>query len=173
MVWVIDPSHSQVTFAVKHMMISTVRGHFKSVTGTLEINEQNLIHSWVEAQVEVAGIDTRDPGRDQHLRSAEFFDAEKFPLLTFKSAKMESLGNNNYNVIGDLTVHGVTKQVTFKAEYGGSGKDPWGNQRAGLNGHTRINRKDFGLNWNQALEAGGVLVGDEVTVSIELEAVKQ
>jgi polyisoprenoid-binding protein YceI len=173
MSWVVDPAHSQATFSVRHMMISTVRGHFRVLSGQLEIDEQNPANSWVEAQIETASIDTRDPNRDNHLRSADFFDAEHYPTLTFKSTSVEHVGSTHYKVTGDLTMHGVTKPVTFDAEYSGQGKDPFGNQRAGLNARATINRKDWGLNWNQALETGGVLVSEDVKIEIDLSAIQQ
>ncbi|MBV9257768.1 MAG: YceI family protein [Ktedonobacteraceae bacterium] len=170
MAWEIDPAHSQVTFSVRHMMISTVKGQFKVLSGHLHIDEQNPANSWVDAQVDTASIDTRDQNRDNHLKSPDFFDAAQYPILNFKSTKVESLGGNEYNVIGDLTMHGVTKPVTFKAEYAGQGKNPYGLQVAGLNAITKINRKDWNLNWNVGLEAGGVLVSEEVKIEIDLQA---
>ena len=173
MSWVVDPAHSQATFSIRHMMISTVRGHFRVLSGHLEIDEQNPAKSWVEAQIETASIDTRDPNRDNHLRSADFFDADHYPALTFKSTNVEHVGGTHYKVAGDLTMHGVTKPVTFDAEYFGQGKDPFWNQRAGLNARATINRKDWGLNWNQALETGGVLVSEDVRIEIDLSAIQQ
>jgi polyisoprenoid-binding protein YceI len=172
MAWQIDNTHSQVTFSVRHMMVSTVKGQFKVLSGKLEIDEQHPENSWVEAEVDTASIDTRDERRDGHLRSPDFFDAANYPRLTFKSTKVEAAGNHEYRVTGDLTLHGVTRQVTFDAEYSGQLKDAYGMQRAGLSAKATINRKDFGLNWNQALESGGVLVGDKVTIEIDLAAVQ-
>jgi polyisoprenoid-binding protein YceI len=173
MTWEIDPSHSEAGFAVKHMMFSTVRGHFNVLSGHLHIDEQHPENSWVDAQVDASSIDTRSDYRDNHLRSPEFFDTEKYPSINFKSSKVEHIGGNEYNVLGDLTMHGVTRPVLFKAEYAGQGKNPWGKTVAGLSAKTKINRKDFGLNWNQALESGGMLVSDDVTLEIDLEAVAQ
>jgi polyisoprenoid-binding protein YceI len=173
MAWEIDVKHSQVTFSVKHMMVSTVKGHFNVIRGKLEIDEQHPENSWIEAEAEASSIDTRDENRDAHLRSADFFDAEKYPTITFKSTKVEQTGDSEYRVIGNLTMHGVTKEVTLKAEYSGQLKDMYGMQRAGLTARTVINRKDFGLNWNKALETGGVLVSDNVTAEIDLAAVQQ
>ncbi len=173
MAWEIDPAHSEAQFAVKHMMFTTVRGHFNVLSGHLHIDEQHPENSWVDAQVDAASVDTRSDYRDNHLRSADFFDVEKYPTLTFKSNKVEHVKGNEYNVLGDLTMHGVTKPVLFKAEYAGKGKNPFGKVVAGLSAKTKINRKDFGLNWNQALESGGVLVSDDVTIEIDLEAVEQ
>jgi len=170
MAWEIDAAHSQATFSVRHMMISTVKGHFKVLSGHLHIDEQNPANSWVDAQVEAASIDTREERRDAHLRSPDFLDAANYPTLSFKSTKVEHVSGNEYNVIGDLTIRGVTKPVTFKAEYNGQGKNPWGMQVAALSAVAKINRKDWGLNWNQALEAGGWLVADDVKIEIDLEA---
>jgi polyisoprenoid-binding protein YceI len=173
MAWEIDAHHSQVTFAVKHMMISTVRGQFNVIRGKLEIDEQHPENSWVEAEADASSIDTRDENRDGHLRSPDFFEAEKYPTITFKSTKVEKTGDHEYRVTGNLTMHGVTKEVTFKAEYSGQLKDMYGMQRAGLTAKAVINRKDFGLNWNKALETGGVLVSDNVTIEIDLAAVRK
>jgi polyisoprenoid-binding protein YceI len=173
MPWEIDASHSQVTFSLKHMMVSTVRGQFKVLSGHLHIDEQNPQNSWVEAQVDAASIDTRDERRDGHLRSPDFFDAQNYPTLTFKSTRIERVSGNEYNVTGDLTIRGVTHPVTFKAEYYGQGKNPWGFTVAGLSAKTKISRKDWNLNWNQALETGGWLVSDEVTIEIDLETVQK
>ncbi len=171
MAWQIDAVHSQVTFSVRHMMISTVKGQFDVIRGQLHIDEAHPENSWVEAEADAATINTRDEKRDGHLRSADFFDTEKYPLITFKSTKIESLGGNEYRVTGDLTMHGVTKEVSFDAEYQGQIKDVYGMQRAGLTIKGSINRKDFGLNWNVALESGGVLVSEKVNVEIDLAAV--
>jgi polyisoprenoid-binding protein YceI len=171
MAWEIDPSHSTVTFSVKHMMFSTVRGHFNVLSGHLHIDEQHPENSWVDAQVDASSVDTRDERRDGHLKSPDFFDTEKYPIITFKSTKVEHIRGNEYKVYGDFTMHGVTKPVVFDAEYNGQGKNPWGMQVAGLAAKTKINRKEWGLNWNQALETGGVLVSDDITIEIDLEAV--
>jgi polyisoprenoid-binding protein YceI len=173
MSWEIDASHSQATFSVKHMMISTVRGHFNVLSGHLHIDEQNPQNSWVEAQVDAASIDTRDERRDGHLRSADFFDVQTYPTITFKSTRVEHISGNEYNVTGDLAMHGVTRPVTLKAEYLGQGKNPWGLTVAGLSAKTKINRKDWGLNWNQTLETGGWLVSEDVTIEIDLETVQK
>ena len=172
MAWVVDASHSQATFSVRHMMISTVKGQFKVLSGKLNIDEQNPANSWIEAQVETASIDTRDEKRDAHLRSGDFFDAEKYPVITFKSSRVEHVGGSEYKVTGDLTMHGVTKPVAFIAEYFGQGKDPWGNNKAGLSAKAKINRKEWGLGWNAALETGGVMVSEDVNIEIDLEAVQ-
>lgn len=169
MAWELDTAHSHVTFAVKHMMVSTTRGTFKNFTGTFHIDEQHPELSSVSAEAYTASIDTGNEQRDAHLRSADFFDAEKYPKITFKSTRVEEIGEREYTVIGDLTMHGETRQVTFKAEYSGQIKDAFGKQRAGINAVTTINRKDFGLNWNVALEAGGWMVSDTVKIELELE----
>lgn len=173
MAWEIDAAHSQATFAIKHMMISTVKGHFNVLSGHLHIDEQNPANSWVEAQVEVASINTRDANRDGHLRSPDFFDAEKYPVITFKSTKVEHVEGDEYKVTGDLTIRDVTKPVVLKAEYTGQGKDPWGGTRAGLTATGKIDRTEFGLTWNNTLETGGVLVGNDVKIEIDLEAVNK
>ena len=173
MAWNIDPSHSEVTFSVKHMMISKVTGSFNVFSGSLEIDENNLDNSWVKAEATTSSINTRDERRDGHLRSPDFFDADQYPVISFASKKIEKKGDNEYNVLGDLTMHGVTKEVVLDADYAGQvAKDPFGMRRAALSATTTINRKDFGLNWNQALEAGGVMVSDSVKVEISLEAVQ-
>lgn len=172
MAWVVDASHSQATFSVRHMMISTVKGQFKVLSGKLNIDERNPANSWIEAQVETASIDTRDEKRDAHLRSGDFFDAGKYPAITFKSSRVEHVGGSEYKVTGDLTMHGVTKPVAFTAEYFGQGKDPWGNNKAGLSAKAGINRKEWNLGWNAALETGGVMVSEDVNIEIDLEAVQ-
>ena len=171
MAWEIDPSHSTVTFAVKHMMFTNVRGQFNVISGHLHIDEQHPENSWVDAQADASSIDTRDERRDAHLKSPDFFDAQKHPTLTFKSTRVEHVGGNEYKVYGDLTIRGVTKPVVFNAEYNGQGKNPWGMQVAGLSAKTKINRKEWDLNWNQALETGGWLVSEDVTIEIDLEAI--
>jgi polyisoprenoid-binding protein YceI len=167
--WTIDPSHSVVEFSVKHMMFATVMGRFTEVTGAINLDNQNVANSSVEVTIGAASIDTRDEKRDEHLRSADFFDAETYPTLEFKSTSVEAKGND-LKVTGDLTIHGVTKQVVLNTEFNGQGSNPWGQQVISYSASTKINRKDFGLNWNAALESGGVLVSDEVKISIEIEA---
>lgn len=176
MVWTLDTTHSEVTFSVRHMMFSKVTGSFNVFKATLELDEDHPENAWVEAEAETASIDTRDEKRDAHLRSPDFFDAEQFPLLTFKSKKVEPLGDHSYNVVGDLTLHGVTKEVTFEALYGGQipkALNPFGDRRAGLSAVTTINRKDFGLSWNFTLETGGLMVGEDVRIEINLEAITE
>jgi polyisoprenoid-binding protein YceI len=174
MAWNIDTAHSQVTFAVKHMMVTNVTGSFHIFKGKLEIDEEHPENSWVEAEAETSSINTRDERRDGHLRSPDFFDAQTYPTISFKSKKVEPISKDEFRILGDLTMHGVTREVLFKAEYAGQvAKDPFGLQRAGLQATTTINRKDFGLNWNQVLEAGGVAVSDKVKIEIDLAAVKE
>jgi polyisoprenoid-binding protein YceI len=169
--WNIDPAHSAAEFKVRHMMISNVKGHFSKVSGELSLDESNISNSSVQASIEAASIETRDDQRDAHLKSADFFDVEKYPLLSFKSDKIKQ--NGDLSVEGDLTIHGVTRRVTFDIEGPTPPtKDPWGNTRIAISGSTKINRKDFGLNWNAALETGGILVGEEVTINLDVEFVK-
>jgi len=170
--WNIDLAHSGVNFSVRHMVISKVRGRFAKFSGTLALDEQDLTRSIVEARIDAASIDTGVADRDGHLRSPDFLDVEKFPELTFKSKKIEKKSDTSYRVIGDLTIKAASREVSLDVEFGGIGKDPWGNERAGFAAHVHIDRKDFGLQWNQVLEAGGVLVGERVDIDIELEAVK-
>jgi len=158
-------------FKVRHMMISNVKGHFSKVSGELSLDESNISNSSVQASIEAASIETRDDQRDAHLKSADFFEVEKYPLLSFKSDKIKQ--NGELSVEGDLTIHGVTRRVTFDIEGPTPPtKDPWGNTRVAISGSTKINRKDFGLTWNAALETGGILVGDEVTINLDVEFVK-
>ncbi|MGA2648947.1 MAG: YceI family protein [Terracidiphilus sp.] len=171
--WKLDPAHSVAEFKVKHMMISNVKGSFHGLSGTLQLDETDRTHSVVEASIDVNTINTGDAQRDGHLKSAEFFDAEKFPTITFKSLNIDSTGGPDYEVSGELTIRGVTKTVTFAVEdLSSPAKDPWGNHRIGLSASTKINRKDFDLGWNAALETGGVLVGEEVKITLEVEFIK-
>ncbi|GER88344.1 polyisoprenoid-binding protein [Dictyobacter vulcani] len=172
MAWTIDASHSHIGFAVRHMVVSTVRGQFNAVRGTLNLDEANPAASSVEAEVDAASIDTHDGNRDGHLRSADFFDVEKFPTITFKSTKVEN-SDGDYKVTGDFTMHGVTKSVTFDVEYSGFVRDPYGLDRAGFSAQTKINRKDFGLTWGALLETGGAVLSDEVKLNLEFEATQQ
>jgi polyisoprenoid-binding protein YceI len=171
--WNVDPAHSAAEFKVKHMMISNVKGSFSGLSGVLTEHKIDSTLSSVEASVPVATINTGDAQRDAHLKSADFFDAEKFPALTFKSTKVVRKGEAEYEVTGDLTIHGVTKATTFAVEGPSApNKDPWGNTRIGLSATTKINRKDFGLAWNAALETGGFLVGEEVAITLDVQFVK-
>jgi polyisoprenoid-binding protein YceI len=170
--WNIDPAHSSAEFKVKHMMISNVKGSFSGLSGVLTEHASDSTLSSVEASVPVATISTGDAQRDGHLKSADFFDAEKYPTLNFKSTNVVRKGDA-YEVTGDLTVHGVTKPVTFAVDGPSApGKDPWGNTRIGLSATTKINRKDFGLAWNAALETGGFLVGEEISITLEVQFIK-
>jgi polyisoprenoid-binding protein YceI len=172
--WVLDPSHSELGFSVRHMMIANVKGRFSSPEGYILAEDLNdLTTADIEVSVDAANIDTRDAQRDGHLKSADFFDVENFPKLTFKSYRIDRKGENEYELVGDLTIHGVTKSTVWALTYEGSGKDPWGNEKAGFSAETKINRKDFGLVWNVALETGGILVGDEVKISVQAETAKQ
>lgn len=173
MAWAIDNSHSEVGFSVRHMMISTARGAFHKFTGAVDFNEADPVKSTVDVAIDATSIDTRDEKRDGHLKSADFFDVEKFPAITFKSTKVEKTGETTGRLHGNLTIKGVTKPVTLDVEYLGQAKSPWGTTSAGFSAKASIDRKDFGLNWNVALETGGILVGDKVSITIELEVVKQ
>jgi len=171
--WNIDPVHSVAEFKVKHMMISNVKGQFAQVSGVLVLDEKDLTHSRVEASIDGASINTRDSQRDTHLKSADFLHVEKFPTLSFKSARINHAADADLAVTGDLTIRGVTRPVTFTVEGPTPpAKDPWGNTRLGLSASTTINRKDFGLTWNTALETGGILVGDEVTITLDVQFLK-
>ena len=172
-IWNIDPVHTMVEFKVRHMMITNVKGHFTGVNGVLTLDEQDITKSHVEASIDAASINTREADRDAHLKSADFLDVEKFPTLTFASTRITRTGDEELQVEGDLTIHGVTRSVKFAVEGPTPpGKDPWGNTRIGWTATTKINRKDFGLTWNAALETGGILVGEEVTITFDVEAIK-
>jgi len=171
--WNLDPAHSLAEFKVKHMMISNVKGQFSKLSGTLSLDESGHHNSRVEVSAEAASIHTGDDQRDAHLKSADFFDVEKFPTLSFKSSVVRILNDGELSVEGDLTIHGVTRKVNFAVEGPTPpSKDPWGNTRIAVSASTKINRKDFGLMWNAALEAGGILVGEEVTITLETQFVK-
>jgi polyisoprenoid-binding protein YceI len=172
-VWAIDPAHTEVGFSAKHMMITTVRGKFTEVTGTIVADESNHANSSVDVEINAASIDTRNEQRDGHLRSADFLDTEHYPTISFKSTGIDVLSADELKVTGDLTIRGVTRPVTLEATINGQGKTPFGTEVAGISLKGEINRKDFGLNWNVALETGGVLVSDKVKIDIEVEAVKQ
>ena len=172
MTWQVDATHSQAVFSVRHMVVSLVRGPFDVIHGTVEFDEAHPENASIEAEAEVASINTREKNRDAHLRSADFFDAEKYTIISFKSTKVERVGDD-YKVTGDFTMHGVTRPVVFDVEYGGIVKDPYGFLRAGFNGRTKISRKDWGLTYGALLETGGAVVGDEVKIEFELVAVKQ
>jgi polyisoprenoid-binding protein YceI len=170
--WDLDVSHSAIQFHVRHMVISKVHGRFARWSGHLDLDERDLTRSAVDVRIDAASIDTQVADRDAHLRSADFLDVASHPEMTFRSTRIEKAGDG-YRVVGDLSIRGVTREVVLEAEFAGTGKDPWGNQRAGFSAKASIDRRDFGLVWNAALEAGGVLVGEKVEIAIELEAVKQ
>ena len=172
-VWEIDPAHTLVEFSAKHMMVTTVRGRFTGVRGTVRLDEQDLGRSSVEAEIEAPTISTGVDQRDQHLRSADFLHAEQFPTITFKSRRIERVGGDEARVIGDLTIRGTTREVVLATTINGQGTTPYGKQVIGFSAETTINRKDFGLNWNVALEAGGLLVGDRIKITLEVEATRQ
>jgi polyisoprenoid-binding protein YceI len=173
--WQIDPAHTSVEFAVKHMMFTTVRGRFKDVKGTIEVDESSPDRSSVNVELGAASLDTGVADRDAHLRSADFLDAESHPTLTFRSKRVEGAmarEGDQFRLVGDLTIRGTTMEVTLDCTYEGRGKDPWGGERAGARATARIDRRDWGLKWNQALETGGILVGNEVRIEVEVQAVK-
>lgn len=170
--WQIDPQHTQVEFEVKHMMFAKVRGRFESVEGTLEITPSDMSASRVEAVVEASSINTGQAQRDEHLRSADFFDVERFPELRFESRTVERREDGGLVLTGDLTIRGVKREVSFEVEESGRGSDPWGNERAGFRAEASIDRRDFGLEWNQVLETGGILVGNTVRIVLEVQAVR-
>jgi polyisoprenoid-binding protein YceI len=170
--WKIDASHSSLQFNVRHMVITKVRGSFKTYDGTLELDPgTDGALEKVAVVIDASSIDTSEPKRDGHLRSSDFLDVAAYPTIEFESRSIERRGDR-YDVRGDLTIHGVTRPVTLDAEFQGQGKDPWGGERAAFSARTRINREDFGLTWNQVLEAGGVLVGTQIDIEIEVQAVK-
>lgn len=170
--WQIDTAHTQVEFAVKHMMLATVKGGLGQVTGAIHLDERNPARSSVTAEVDAATIDTRVDQRDAHLRSADFLDVEHFPTITFRSTWVAPAGEGRATVEGDLTIRGVTKPIVLDVTEEGRLKDPYGNDRIGFSATARLDRRDYGLLWNQALEAGGVLVGNEVRITIEVEATR-
>jgi polyisoprenoid-binding protein YceI len=171
--WEIDSGHSGVHFSVRHMVVAKVRGQFTRWSGSILVDDGDPATATVQATLDASSIDTGLPDRDAHLKSADFLDVATHPELTFKSTRVERLGGDRLRVVGDLTLRGVTREVALEAEYAGTTKDPWGNERAGLTARTSIDRKQFGLSWNQVLEAGGLMVGDRVDIEIEVEAVKQ
>ncbi len=171
--WKIDPAHTTLEFAVRHMMIATVKGHFTDVQGTVTTTGDDPTTAVVDVQIPAASINTRNEQRDAHLRSADFLDADNHPTITFKSATVERAGGDKLRMSGDLTIRGTTLPVTLDVTIEGRGKDPWGGERSAFSATTKINRQEFGLRWNQALETGGVLVADEVKISVDVELVKQ
>ncbi len=179
--WKVDNTHSSIHFTVRHMVVSKVRGSFQRWTSELAIDDADLTKSSVTVTIEAASVDTALADRDTHLKSADFFDVERFPHLVFKSKRVERAGmepkasskEDRYRLIGDLTIRDVTREVTLDVEYSGMAKDPWGGERAGFSARTSIERKDYGLTWNLLLEAGGLVVGDKIEIGIEIEAVRQ
>lgn len=172
--WTIDPDHSNVGFKVRHLMVSNVKGNFEKHTGVVEINDKDITKSKVEVSIDTNSINTNVQKRDEHLRSADFFDVVKYPAMSFVSKKVAKAGKDMLKVTGDLTLHGITKQVILDVEGPTKeSKDPWGNIRKGATATTKINRKDFGLVWNAALETGGVAVGEEITITLEIEMIKK
>jgi polyisoprenoid-binding protein YceI len=172
MSWTIDPNHTLIEFSVKHMMITTVRGRFTRFSGSIQLDERQPERAGVEGSVEVDSIDTHAADRDAHLRSADFFDVANHPRMTFRSTAIRPRAEGRFAIAGDLTIRGVTRPVVFEVVDEGRSQDPWGKRRWGLSAETVINRKDFGLNWNVALETGGWLVGDQVRVSVELQLIE-
>ncbi len=170
--WQIDPAHSAAQFAVKHLAISTVRGAFTSVKGTVQFDDKDITKSSVDVTIDVNSVDTRQPDRDKDLRSDHFFDAEHFPAITFKSKRVEQLSPDKLKITGDLTIHGITKEVVLDVDGPTAPvKDPWGNQRMAINATTKINRQNFGVKWNATMDNGGVVVGDEVSITIDAEMI--
>jgi len=172
MAWQIDPVHTHIQFSVRHMMISKVRGEFERFSGTVNLDEEHPERTTVSVQIEAASINTRAADRDNHLRSPDFFNAAQYPYLTFQSTRVERTGERTARLHGDLTIRDVTRPVVLDVTFVGKAKSPWGTVSAGFSGQTTINRKDWGLTWNQALETGGVLVGDEIAIDIELELIE-
>jgi polyisoprenoid-binding protein YceI len=170
--WAVDPTHSSVEFSIKHMMFTNVRGAFHTFDASIEADLADLTTASITFNIDLASIDTRNADRDNHLRSADFFDVENKPSMTFTSTSISRKNDNEYDVTGELSLNGVTKVETFLVTFEGSGKDPWGNEKAGFSVEGTLNRSDFGLTWNAALETGGVLVGDKVKVSLQIQAAK-
>ena len=170
--WNIDTVHSGINFSVRHMVVSKVRGRFAKFSGELAIDDADLTRSSVDVAIDAASVDTGNTQRDTHLRSADFFDVEAFPELRFRSTRIDKRGDANYAVVGQLTIRDVTREVSLDVEFGGRARDPWGNERLGFVATASVDRKDFGLRWNQALETGGVLVGDRIDIELELQGVR-
>jgi polyisoprenoid-binding protein YceI len=169
--WKFDSQHSSINFSARHLMVAKVHGHFPSWSGTLTFDPESMTGE-TEVTIDAASIDTKEPDRDKHLKSPDFLDVEKHPHIKFKSTRVEKKGKDDYALTGELTIRETTLPVTLEVEYAGRVKDPWGGERVGFSAKTSLNRKDFGLTWNVALEAGGLLVGDKVDISIEIEAIK-
>jgi polyisoprenoid-binding protein YceI len=173
MAWIIDSAHSEVNFSVRHMMISNVRGRFEKLEGVVEFDENDPTLSSVEVKIDASSINTREPQRDGHLKSPDFLEVEKYPFISFTSKRVEMHGQSQGRITGDLTIKDVTKEVVLDVDYAGTARSPYGNTSAGFSASTKINRKDFGLTWNVALETGGVLVGEDININIEVELIKQ
>lgn len=173
--WQIDPSHTGVELAVRHMMFTTVRGRFRDVKGTIELDPQNAENGKVEVEIAAASLDTGVADRDAHLRSADFLDVDNHPLITFRSTRVEGdfgAPGSRFSITGELMIRGLAREVTLEGEYEGTGQDPWGGTRAGARASVKIDRRDWGLTWNQALETGGILVGNDVRIELEVQAIK-
>lgn len=170
--WNIDTAHTAIGFAVRHMVVSKVRGRFAKYSGAITLDEADPTRSSVDVRIDASSIDTGVADRDTHLRSADFFDVERFPELRFQSTKIEKVGDDRYRLVGALTIRDVTREIALDVEYGGRGKDPWGNERIGFVAKASLDRKDFGLTWNQVLEAGGILVGDRVEIDVDVQGVR-
>jgi polyisoprenoid-binding protein YceI len=173
MSWQIDPAHSSINFTARHMMIAKVHGRFEKFSGTVNFDENNPTNTTVDVTIDAASLNTKEAQRDGHLHSGDFFDVENFPTLTFKSTRVELIDEDTAKLVGDLTIKDITKEVVLNVEYLGQAQSPWGTTNAGFTGTTTINRKDWDLNWNVALETGGFLVGDKIQINVELELVKQ
>ena len=173
MSWTIDTSHTQIQFSVRHMMITKVRGNFDKFSGTVDLDENHPANTTVNIQVETASVNTREPNRDNHLRSPDFFNSTVYPSMIFKSTQVDVTDKNHACLAGEMTIRDITHPVVWDVEFAGMAKSPWGAVSAGFTATTKINRKDWDLTWNKPLETGGVLVGDEIEISIELELVKQ
>jgi len=171
--WAVDASHSSLDFSVKHMMIAKVKGTFHTFEAQIEADPSDLTSASIRFDIDLNSIDTKNSDRDAHLRSADFFEIEKYPKLTFVATSIERTGDGEYDVTGDVSLHGVTRSETFEVSFEGAGKDPWGNEKAGFSAKGSLKRSDYGLTYNAVLETGGVLIGDEVKISIEIEAAKQ
>jgi len=171
--WAVDSAHSNIDFSIRHMMVTNVKGAFHDFEATIEANPEDLTTAAIAFSIKLNSVDTRNADRDGHLKSADFFDVEQFPNLTFKATSIVKTGDGEYNVTGDLSLHGVTRSETFKTTFEGAGKDPWGNEKVGFSVQGSIKRSDFGLSYNAALETGGVLIADSVKVSLDIQAAKQ
>lgn len=171
--WSIDSAHTHVEFAVRHLMISTAKGRFGIVRGTVLTDDADPAKGRVDIEIDVDSIDTREAQRDAHLRSADFFDVEKFPKITFRSTRISDVSGERFKLTGDLTMHGVTREVSLDVTSEGRGRDPWGGERAGFSATGKLKRSEFGLTWNQVLETGGIAVGDDIKIALEVELIKQ